>query len=157
MDGLRKIDSRPATQEEKAELLAFMRGDLSDDVGVIMRFLGITWSEFERLYASRGEVRAIMADGVSVGYWWIEHRERELHLHAIFVLPSHRGRGIGTAALRGLQREFRGKADVSELGVQESNERARSLYAREGFTTASRLAEIGFLVMRKQVRGEPTE
>ena len=155
MDELGTIDSRPATQEEKAELLAFMRGDLADDMDVIMRFLGIKWSEFERLYASRGQVRSITADGESVGYCWIEHRGRELHLHAIFVLPSHRGWGIGTAALRGLEQEFRGEADVFELGVRESNEGARSLYQREGFATASRLAEVGFLVMRKQLGGEP--
>ena len=155
MNELRGVDSRPATREEKAEVLAFMRDDLTDDMDAIMRVLGITWSEFERLYASRGEVRAITADGEPVGYYWIEHRGRELHLHAIFVLPSYRGQGIGTAALRALEREFRGEADVFELGVREANEGARSLYEREGFATASTLAEIGFVVMRKQMGGEP--
>ena len=132
-----------------------MRDDLSDDVDVIMRALGITWAAFERLYESRGEVRAITAGAESMGYCWIEHRGRELHLHAVFVLPPHRGRGIGTAALRALEREFRGKADTFELGVRESNEGARSLYEREGFSTVSVLPEIGFRIMRKQIGGEP--
>lgn len=144
-----KIDSRRATEEEKAELLVFMRDDLADDIGPVMLFLGITWPEFEQLYASRGEVRTISAAGNTAGYCWIEPRGRELHLHAIFVRSAYRGKGVGTAILRDLEQEFRGKADVFELGVRMSNEGARSLYEREGFETAASLDEIGFLVMRK--------
>jgi len=152
-----RMDSRPATEEEKEELLAFMRNDLADDIDLIMRSLGITWPEFEQLYASRGNVRAITVGEESVAYCWIERRSRELHLHAIFVRPSERGRGIGTEILRGLEDEFREEADVFELGVRMTNRGARSLYERVGFATVSSLDEIGFLLMRKPLGGEPTE
>ena len=146
-----KIDIRSATQEERAKLLDFMRDDLVADVGLIMDFLGLTWPEFEQLYASRGEVRTVLSAGEPAGYCWIEHRGRELHLHAIFVLPEMRSRGIGRAILRSLEQEFRGEADVFELGVRVSNDGARALYEREGFTIAQSLEEISFLVMRKSL------
>ena len=88
------IDGRPAAPEEKAELLALMRSALADEIDSLINALGITWSEFERLYASRGEVR-------------------------------------------------------------ESNEGARSLYECEGLVTTSTLPEIGFVVMRRPIGGEP--
>jgi ribosomal protein S18 acetylase RimI-like enzyme len=155
MDGASGMEIRPATEKERAELLAFMRDDLADDADVIMQFLGITWPEFEQLYRSRGEVRTITANGESAGYCWIEHRGRELHLHAIFVLPSHRGRGIGSATFQALEKEYGAKADMFELGVRESNKGAIALYRRVGFAVSSKLAEVGFLVMRKQIGSGP--
>jgi ribosomal protein S18 acetylase RimI-like enzyme len=149
------IDTRLATPEERAKLLAFMRDDLADDIDSLMQVLGITWPEFERVYASRGEVRAVTSDAGPVGYYWMEQRGRELHHHAILVLPEYRGRGVVTMAMRALEEEFRGKADVFELGVRESNEGARSPHRREGFVVTSTRREIGFVVMHKQIGDEP--
>jgi ribosomal protein S18 acetylase RimI-like enzyme len=66
------------------------------------------------------------------------------------VVAERARSAIGTKVLRDLEQEFRGKVDIMELGVRDSNEGAVSLYEREGFATVSRLEDIGFLVMRKQ-------
>ncbi|HVP57411.1 MAG TPA: GNAT family N-acetyltransferase [bacterium] len=151
IDGEPRIESAPATPAERARLLALMRKELASRVDRILTLMGLTWPQFEALYASRGEARTIRRDGVVVGYCWIEQRARELHLHAIFVLPEERGRGIGSRALRGLESEFRGKVDVIELGVEQTNTAAKALYERQGFKVEQVLSELGFDIMRKHL------
>jgi len=150
-----QVESVCATPAERAALLELMRGELASRLDRIMALMGLTWPAFEKLYESRGEVRTIRADGIVAGYDWIEHRGRELHLHAIILLPEHRGRGIGGTVLRALEREFAGRVDVIELGVEQDNTGARSFYLREGFAAERVLPDLGFEVMRKRVRGEP--
>jgi ribosomal protein S18 acetylase RimI-like enzyme len=134
-----------------------MRDELADRFDRIMRLIGLTWSQLEGLYESRGEVRTLKRGRVVEGYYWIEQRGRELHLHAIFVLPEQRGRGVGSAALRSLEDEFRGKVDVIELGVEQDNVGARSLYERHGFKVEQVLPDLGFDIMRKRLGGEPSD
>jgi len=148
------IEMEAATQEERDELLRLIRGQLADRSEPLGQLEGRTWPEFEALYRTRGEVRAIKSEGAVVGYDWIERRERELHLHALFVFPPHRGQGIGSAAIQALEEEFREEADFIELGVEESNEQARSLYERLGFVVEGRMLDLGFLILRKRLGGE---
>lgn len=155
MDAHVEIECRRATSAEREDLLSMMRHELASSIDRIMTFMGITWPQFEQLYGSRGEVRAVRVDGKAAGYCWIELRGRELHIHAIFVLPERRGRGIGRAMLRHLEAEFHDKVDLIELGVETGNAIAKSLYAREGFVVAHTLPDIGFEIMRKPVHGEP--
>jgi len=143
------VELAPATSAERAELLALMQADLADILDLVTKVMGLTWPEFLRLYESRGEVRTMRLGGRAVGYTWIEHRGRELHLHAIFVLPDHRGKGIGSTTLARLDQEFTGRADVFELGVKQGNSGAQALYRRHGFVVERELPELGFLVMRK--------
>jgi ribosomal protein S18 acetylase RimI-like enzyme len=149
------IECERATPSERAALLALMRSELATRLDRIMAVMGLTWTQFEGLYQSRGEVRTIRVADVVAGYYWIEQRCRELHLHAIIVLPEHRGRGIGGSALRGLEAEFAGRVDLIELGVEQGNTGARSLYTRAGFVVEEVLPDLGFEVMRKRIGGEP--
>ena len=151
----RNIECSPATDSERRELMRLMRDELAGRLDRIMSLMGLTWGEFEQLYERRGHVRTVRCDGVVAGYYWIEQRSRELHLHAIFVLPEHRGRGVGRAALEGLEDEFRGKVDVIELGVEQDNVIAKSLYTAQGFTVEDVLPELGFEIMRKRLSDEP--
>jgi len=151
------IESAPATQSERAALLTLMRNELAGRFDQITRLMGLTWPQFEALYESRGDVRTLKCSGARVGYCWIEQRGRELHLHALFVLPEHRGRGVGSAALRGLEEEFLGSVDVIEVGVEQDNSRAKSLYERCGFQVTRVLPELGFEIMRKRLGGEPAK
>jgi ribosomal protein S18 acetylase RimI-like enzyme len=144
-----RIETQAATTDEQDELLRLIRGQLSDRFQSLMQLTGLTWPEFEALYRTRGEVRTLRRDGGVVGYYWAELRGRELHLHAIFVFPQHRGQGIGSAAIEALAAEFKDEADFIELGVEMSNERARRLYERQGFAVEGRLLDLGFLIMRK--------
>lgn len=44
--------------------------------------------------------------------------------------------------------------DVIELGVHDSNVRARALYERMGFVTLRRVEELGFAVMQMEIKGK---
>lgn len=149
------IELVTATRSERARLLALIREELADRADMLMRLMGMTWFHFEKLYESRGDVRTLRCDSTVVGYCWVEERDRVLHLHAIFVLRDHRRRGVGSAALASLEKAFRGNVDVIELGVEQDNSEARSLYERQGFTVIKRLEELGFYIMRKPLHGEP--
>jgi len=151
------IERSPATDAERGDLLDLMQDELVGRRDRIMSLMGLTWSEFEQLYERRGHVCTVRCVGVVAGYYWIEQRRRELHLHAIFVLPEHRGRGIGGAVLEELEDEFRGKVDVIELGVEQDNVIAKSLYTAQGFAVEDVLPELGFEIMRKRLSNEPAD
>lgn len=56
------------------------------------------------------------------------------YLGLIFLVPTQRGRGLGRAVLRGLYSWVAAQGGAAlRLGVVEGNERARCLYASEGF------------------------
>ncbi len=148
------IEFSPANPEERRVLLDLMRTELADRMERTLSLMGLTSDAFESLYESRGEVRTIGYSGQVAGHCWIEHRNRELHLHAIFVLSGFRGRGIGTATLRKLEQEYAGAVDLIELGVEQSNPRARALYQRCGYHVVRSLPELGFDIMRRQLDGD---
>jgi ribosomal protein S18 acetylase RimI-like enzyme len=101
------------------------------------------------LVETAGEVRALVRGGTEVGYYWIEERERTLHVHAIFVLPEYRSQGIGAWAFHMLDSEFRRRCDYIELGVRGDNVRAQAFYRRLGFETERQIPRPSFLIMRK--------
>jgi len=142
---------RTATPAQGAELLALMRTEMAERLARTLALLGLTWPQFEGLVAARGEVRAAEVAGTVAGYAWIEQRGRDLHLHAIIVLASRRGRGVGSAVLRALEAEFAGRVDAIELGVEASNARVRAWYLRQGYRVTGTLPELGFEIMRKAV------
>jgi ribosomal protein S18 acetylase RimI-like enzyme len=49
------------------------------------------------------------------------------------------------------------QVDHIELGVHETNEAAQSFYLRQGFKVEKTLPELGFLIMRKRLRGESSD
>jgi ribosomal protein S18 acetylase RimI-like enzyme len=152
-ENLLEIELVPAAPAERAALWVMMRDELAGQFERIAQAMGLSWAAFEALYASRGEVRTLWCAGETVGYCWIELRDRELHLHALFVLPQHRSRGIGTAALGQLETMFGDRVDVIELGVAEDNPRAQVLYERCGFVAEGTLPEVGYAIMRKWLGG----
>jgi [ribosomal protein S18]-alanine N-acetyltransferase len=61
----------------------------------------------------------------------------ELHINNLAVAPEHRGAGAGTALLQAVMREgARLGARRATLEVRRSNDAARRLYERLGFTMA---------------------
>jgi GNAT superfamily N-acetyltransferase len=60
-----------------------------------------------------------------------------VNVHDLSVLPEHRGRGVGRALLRGVERAARERGCVKvTLEVQENNHRARRAYESAGLTQA---------------------
>ena len=118
--------------------------------GVDGRFLRRFESGFEQTMRETGEIRTVLLGGEDVGSVWIELRRRTLHLHALVLEPAARGSGVGGRVLAQLEREYRGRADELELGVQRGNEAARRLYEKSGPTEVeSPHAALGFQVLRR--------
>lgn len=70
-----------------------------------------------------------------VGYCSFWRVLDELHVNNVAVAPAYRGRGAGTALMREVLREgARMGARRATLEVRRSNESARRLYERLGFT-----------------------
>ena len=93
------IESSPASRDEKDNLLSLMREHMADRLERTLQLMGLTPEQFVELYHTRGEVRTLRHRGTVAGFFWCDGRDRELHLHAIFVLPDRRGLGIGSALL----------------------------------------------------------
>jgi len=75
--------------------------------------------------------------GVVVGFCSFWRVVDELHINNLAVLPAYRRRGIGTSLLVSVLREgARLGARRATLEVRRSNEVARLLYERFGFTVA---------------------
>ena len=90
-------------------------------------------------YWTGGADRIFVADsGGAVGFLSVEvHREREeyAYLDDFSVTEAYRSRGIGTALIRAAEEYARELAlSAVLLHVEKTNEAARRLYEREGFT-----------------------
>lgn len=98
---------------EQGSLTGGSLADLAHDYG----WLGCTW---------RAVVLSLLERKLQPGV---------LQMDGIFVDASARGQGVGTTLLRAIfdEARARGLSEV-QLDVIEGNDRARALYAREGFT-----------------------
>jgi ribosomal protein S18 acetylase RimI-like enzyme len=141
-----------ATDAQRDAFLSLLREEMAAYLDPTLRAMGTTWEEFGGMFRSIGLVRTIFRRKAQVGFVWIEHRGRELHIHGLALEPGFRGQGIGTQALRDLEEEFRDNVDIMELGVHESNPRARELYERLGFRVEKTLPDVGFTVLRKALQ-----
>jgi ribosomal protein S18 acetylase RimI-like enzyme len=87
--------------------------------------------EYARNYPD-GSFEVLAVDGADAGRLYVHRTEDELHVVDIALLPEFRGRGIGTALLRGLMEEAAAAGKRVSIYVEETNP-AQSLYRRLGF------------------------
>ena len=80
----------------------------------------------------------IVVEGADAGAWTVWKSPGEIRLVNIELLPSFRGRGVGSALIRGLLAESVAKGTPLGLSVHESNRDAQRLYQRIGFRPATR-------------------
>lgn len=146
------MEYRAPTAEERDELLQMILDQLGGQSESTLAFLGLPRERLAQVYRTTGEVRVVQDDGADVGYVWIEERDRTLHVHAIILRPSARGRGIGTRVLQALRAEFSSRVDEFELGVQDANTAAIRFYERAGFRRVSTETAPGFSIMRLPLR-----
>jgi GNAT superfamily N-acetyltransferase len=78
--------------------------------------------------------------------WTLEHGGRSAWLDELYVRPSHRAEGLGTALVRAVIAEAacEGCAAI-DLEVEASHARVEALYAREGFTRHQRARWVRLL------------
>lgn len=151
------VEYREPTVEEREELLQMILDQLGGHSESAMTFLGLTPEQFAQIYRTTGEVRVVRDAAADVGYVWIEERDRTLHVHAIILRPSARGRGIGTRVLQALVAEFASRVDEIELGVQDANAAAVRFYERLGFRKIAIQTAPEFSLLRLPLNPVPDE
>lgn len=92
-----------------------------------------------------GQVWVAEADAIAVAYvvatlgYSLEHRGRDAFVDELYVVPSHRGQGLGRAALAQVEAWCRHQCvRVLLLEVERDNAHAFGLYERAGFGGDSR-------------------
>lgn len=116
-----------------------------------LELMKITWEEYSHLFRTIGQVYGIYKNGRVAGFFWIEEREKILHLHGLILKKDFQGQGIGTQVLRDLEARYGDRMECIELGVHESNARAKKLYERTGYETVKTYSDLGFDVMQKRL------
>lgn len=125
---------RPAAREDFDYVCALRRTAYREHV---IRTWG-KWDEsWQRNYlAGRfdpAETWIVLAAGEPVGEIEVRRGSGRIFLANICIAPGFQGRGIGTAVIRALADEARGRGVPLELEVMKVNEAARRLYERLGF------------------------
>lgn len=142
---------QPATSDQIEEFLRLMRLDASDYLDRTMQLMDMTWAQFSQLVQTVGQVFSVYRNDELVAFYWVEERERIVHLHGLVVSSAYQNQGIGTEILTTLAHKYVGVMDAIELGVHETNTRARSLYERMGYRTVKYLPELGFYVLQRSL------
>jgi ribosomal protein S18 acetylase RimI-like enzyme len=143
------ITYRLASEEQYDEFLALMRRQTDTDYERVLEVLGMSWEEFAGSFRTLGQVYGIYEDDDLAGFYWMELRGEALHLHGLILNEGFQGRGIGTRVLGNLAAEYRDQARYIELGVDQTNTKAKALYERVGYRVVKTLEDVGFYVMQK--------
>jgi ribosomal protein S18 acetylase RimI-like enzyme len=143
-----------AQTEQYEEFMRLMLDEARDYLEETQKLMQMSTEEFNHLFRTVGHVYAIYDDERCAGFYWIEERERVLHLHALILKSQFQGRGIGTKVLKMLSSEYDSRMKFIELGVHESNERAIRMYERNGFSTVKRLDDLKFRIMQKPMSAQ---
>ncbi len=96
----------------------------------------------------------VLRGGLPIGRLIVDRSGRCVHLVDIVLLPEHRGGGIGTALIRGLQAEAAQGLRPIRLHVRASN-RAAALYERLGFTPIGDSDFDRLMEWDPRARGQP--
>lgn len=88
----------------------------------------------EALHSSLWLCLLARADGAAAGTCIIQMADDTAEIHAVSVLPAYRRCGIGAALLQAAAAAVRPQAARLLLEVRESNEGAKALYTKLGFT-----------------------
>lgn len=139
----------PAKPEHYDALFQLMLDDAADYLNCAPALMQLTREQFAEHFRTVGQVYGLSCEAQLVGFVWVEERPPLLYLHGMVVRRSHQGRGIGAAALQWLAQTYRGRCAAIELGVHESNTRARALYERSGYRQVAFLEAIGFYIMQR--------
>lgn len=140
------VSFRPAASGDMGELLGFSEALYGED-GTVVFDRDRASAGFRQLIESEslGRVWMIDVDGRSVGYvvltWGfsVEYWGRVGLVDELYVMPDHRDRRLGTAAMELAERSCRERGiRALQLEVSRTNVRAQKLYRRLGFADHDR-------------------
>lgn len=140
-----RLNHRPAAERDDAFLFELYASTRAEELAAWgwsaaqqEPFLRMQWLAQKRGYEARypSEGHCVLElEGQPVGRLWVVRGEHELRLVDVTLLPSQRGRGLGTGVLRSLQEEAARAGKPLRLHVTRNNHALR-LYTRLGFTSA---------------------
>ncbi len=136
------VSLRLATPEDTAFLVAVYAATRAEELtatdwsdGQKAEFCKMQFTAQDTHYRQHyptAEFSVIEVSGTAVGRLYVDRWTREIRIMDIAILPEHRGKGIGTSLLVGLQREAAASAKSLTIHVERFNP-AMHLYARLGF------------------------
>jgi len=136
---------------DTGEYFELMKAESSAYLDHTLELMHSSWDEYARLFRTVGRVVTILQDGQPVGFYWVEEREKVLHLHALILKPAFQGQGIGTQVLNTLRETYCPSFESIELGVHKSNPRALALYRRLGYQEVKYMEEVEFHILRLEL------
>ena len=83
--------------------------------------------------AASGQTKILMVGGESAGFFSMEERREEVWLEALFILPEHQRRGIGTRLVGEALWKARQTGVPVRCLVMEFNPAAVAFYKQFGF------------------------
>jgi len=114
--------------EQYEEFMQLMLSEASEYVRGTMQLMQMTQEQFDHLFKTVGHVYGIYENQQLAGFYWVEEREKVLHLHALILKSKFQSRGIGTQVMNMLALSNSSIMNCIELGVHESNHRAIRMY-----------------------------
>jgi ribosomal protein S18 acetylase RimI-like enzyme len=144
---------RPATPDD-ADLVARLLHDFNVEFDEPAPAVGVLSPRMARLLATDETVVLLAGsgpDGLAVLRFraaiWSEGLE--CYLAELYVVPARRGRGLGRALMEAaLQTARKRGADTMDIGVDEPDLPARSLYESLGFTNRTSGGDLMFVYER---------
>jgi ribosomal protein S18 acetylase RimI-like enzyme len=124
---------------------------------ILMEHMGMSIEEFRNLFKTVGQVYSINSLQGAAGYYWVEERGDEIHLHGIVLKPNRQGRGTGTRTLKRLAEKYQGEKAFIEPGVHRRNKGAIKLYEKLGYQTVAVRDNLDFNVMRKNLQSHESK
>lgn len=136
------ITLRPATVEDEAFLYQVYASTRQEELAVTRwtsvekeAFLQMQFKAQHRFYREhfrKADFFVIVWQGERIGRLYIDHRQDEIRLIDIALLPAYRNRGIGSYFMKNILAEGRRKQLPVRIHVEQFNP-ARRLYQRLGF------------------------
>lgn len=142
------LNFRLASNEEIEEFLTELKKEEGEYLEKTLSQMDISWEAFSLMAKTIGTVWQVEREREGVGFYWIEERGKIVHLHGLLIKPEEQGKGIGTEILHHLLTQYKGRMDAIELGVHESNQRAKQLYGRLGFREVRYLEDLGYFILQ---------
>jgi ribosomal protein S18 acetylase RimI-like enzyme len=153
---------RPSTLDDEQFLYRLYASTREDELAVV------PWSESEKetflttqfnaqhtfyhQQFNEAEFLIIEQDNEPIGRLYLDHRDDEIRIVDIALLPSHRNRGIGTKYLETILEEGQGAGLPVRIHVERNNTALR-LYERLGF---QKVTENGvYFLMEKWPNKDP--
>jgi ribosomal protein S18 acetylase RimI-like enzyme len=133
---------RPVTPEDRPFLFAVYASTREEELAPVpwtagqkQAFLRMQFDAQDTYYRANyaaATLDIILLDGMPAGRLYVERCPDEIRIIDIALVPAYRGKGIGSALLRGLQDDARAAERPLSIHVERMNPAMR-LYRRLGF------------------------